>query len=129
MESEMNTGQPRQHPFRVPDGYFDTLEDRVMARMKSETTKTPRRLTALRVLKPVWGIVAMFVMATIVTQWVAPRLMDPSRMILHPGVPAVQEQADGSVQLDADFNPTREEIIEYLAQEADVTELLLTGNF
>ena len=46
--------------FRTPEGYFDSLEDRVMARIAAETAQTPSRRPVWSVLKPALTLAAMF---------------------------------------------------------------------
>ena len=46
--------------FRTPEGYFDSLEDRVMARIAAETAQTPARRPVWSVLKPALTLAAMF---------------------------------------------------------------------
>lgn len=46
--------------FRVPEAYFDTLEDRVMARVAAETASTPAKRPLWSVLKPALTMAAMF---------------------------------------------------------------------
>lgn len=40
----MKTTLPKDNPFRVPDGYFDSLTDRIMASLPREEKKPARRL-------------------------------------------------------------------------------------
>jgi len=52
--------RPKESPFRTPDHYFDSIEDRVMGAIKEEakrkTTFTSGKI--FRLLKPVMGIAA-----------------------------------------------------------------------
>ena len=49
------------NPFRMPEGYFDGFEDRVMARIAAESQPAPsRRDRVWTVLKPALLLAAMF---------------------------------------------------------------------
>lgn len=112
-----------KNPFTIPEGYFESLGDRVMERVKEENK--PKQVSVLRALKPYLGLAGLFVFAMLVVQFLLPRLVDEDRMLakkVDPEVVAVPEEEENI--FDADFNPSREEIIEYLSQEADVTEFL-----
>ena len=108
-----------KNPFTVPDRYFDTLGDRVMDRIKDEDGKT-RKTSLFQTLKPYLGLAGLFAFAMIVVQLLVPNLVDENRM-LQANMTA---QAEDENIFDADFNPSREEIIEYLSQETDPIEFL-----
>lgn len=112
-----------KNPFTTPEGYFESLGDRVMSRVKEEDK--PKRVSVLQTLKPYLGLAGLFVFAMLVVQFLLPRLVDEDRMLakkVDQEVVASPEEEENI--FDADFNPSREEIIEYLSQEADVTEFL-----
>lgn len=117
-----------KNPFTVPDGYFDTLEDRVMSRVKEN--EKPKQTSLLLTLKPYLGLAALFAFAMVIVQLVLPGLVDEDRMLMkkgeHPEVIASQTEDENI--FDADFNPSREEIIEYLSQETDPLEFLYAEN-
>lgn len=54
--------RPKANPFRTPDHYFDTIEDRIMGAIeheaKKKTTSAPSKIFQL--LKPVLGLAASF---------------------------------------------------------------------
>ena len=113
-----------KNQFTVPDRYFDTLGDRVMARLKDEDGKT-RKTSLFQTLKPYLGLAGLFAFAMIVVQLLVPNLVDENRMLLKTGEQAnMMTQAEDENIFDADFNPSREEIIEYLSQETDPIEFL-----
>ena len=104
-----------KNPFSVPDGYFDSLGDRVMERIgEEEKLKPPRRLA----WRHYAGWVALLAGAIVLVQWLLPYVVQQGQSPV--------EQIAYEPKLDKDFNPTREEIIEYLAQETDFSELLLS---
>jgi hypothetical protein len=47
-------------PFKVPDGYFDTLEDRIEARVASETKSISPKGKVIRMIKPLLAMAASF---------------------------------------------------------------------
>lgn len=52
--------RPKSNPFKTPEHYFDTLEDRIMANIEYQDknqTKSPR---LIQFLKPVIGLAASF---------------------------------------------------------------------
>ena len=113
-----------KNPFSVPDRYFDTLGDRVMDRIKVEEGKT-RETSSFQTLKPYLGLAGLFAFAMIVIQLLVPNLVDENRMLSKNGEQAnMTAQAEDENIFDADFNPSREEIIEYLSQETDPIEFL-----
>ena len=76
-------------------------------------------------LKPYLGLAGLFAFAMIVVQLLVPNLVDENRILLKNGEQAnVTAQAEDENIFDADFNPSREEIIEYLSQETDPIEFL-----
>ncbi len=51
------------NPFRMPEGYFDGLEDRLMARIAveaAETAQAPARRPVWQILKPALALAATF---------------------------------------------------------------------
>lgn len=59
----LSSRELHDNPFRVSEGYFDSLEDRMMARIAAEdaalAAERPRR-PAWRILKPALTLAAMF---------------------------------------------------------------------
>ncbi len=109
-----------KNPFSVPDGYFDTLGDRVMSRVKE--SEHSKQASLLKMLKPYFGLAALFACAMVVVQVALPGMVEEKE------IQEKQEMAASKMEeeniFDADFNPSREEIIEYLSQEADPAEFL-----
>ena len=48
------------NPFRMPEGYFDTFEDRLMARISVEAAPQPKARRVWAVLKPALALAATF---------------------------------------------------------------------
>lgn len=116
-----------KNPFAVPDGYFDGLTDRIMDQVKEE--KKPHKVRGMRIFKPYMGWVAVFVVTLMVVQVLYPLATGRNQNV--PGGAAEQTilSADGIEEdiFDSHFNPTSEEIIEYLAAEVDSYELMYAG--
>ena len=50
--------RPPKNPFRTPDSYFESLEDRIMGNIKDKTKKKSSSSTIIRFMKPALGIAA-----------------------------------------------------------------------
>jgi len=52
----------RENPFRMPEGYFDSLEERLMGRIAEENVAETQRKTkpVWRIIKPALTLAAMF---------------------------------------------------------------------
>lgn len=59
--------RPGTNPFRTPEGYFDSIEDRIMKGIQLPEKKKPISVGILRILKPVLGIAAMLALVFILT--------------------------------------------------------------
>lgn len=118
----------KKSPFIVPDGYFDTLTDRITDRVDEE--EKPQKIRFIQTLKPYLGLVAVFLLALMVVQVVLPRFIDKDKMLLKEGEQIVQTQPvalENEVVFDSQFDPTSEEIIEYLSSEVNSYELMYAG--
>lgn len=119
----------KKSPFTVPEGYFDKLTDRIAERVQEE--KKPQKVRFIQIVKPYMGLAAIFMLAFLVVQVVFPHFIDPNKMILKEGETVEQTQqavaTDNEVIFDSYFNPTNEEIIEYLTTEIDSYDLIYAG--
>ncbi|HKJ42349.1 MAG TPA: hypothetical protein VKA27_09650 [Sunxiuqinia sp.] len=52
--------ESQKPPFRVPEDYFDTLEERIESRVERETEQVPKKGKLIRMLKPVLAMAASF---------------------------------------------------------------------
>lgn len=118
-------------PFRVPGGYFETLADRVMERVERE--RGGRKVTWRRALRPYVGLAAVFAGAMLVLHWVLPAAF-PGRGVTEGArggdvLEAYWEEVveEGDFEFDEDFDPSREEILEYLTEEMDLREFYWTA--
>lgn len=119
----------KKSPFTVPEGYFDKLTDRIAERVQEE--KKPQKVRFIQIVKPYMGLAAIFMLAFLVVQVVFPHFIDPNKMILKEGETVEQTQqavaTDNEIIFDSYFNPTNEEIIEYLTTEIDSYDLIYAG--
>lgn len=118
----------KKNPFSVPDGYFDRLEEQVISRISEQ--EQPKKTSLFQLVKPYMGLAALFVIALVVVQVVLPLVVDPNKMLKHDenGVIMVKEEVvtePETDELNSSFDPTSDEIIEYLVAEVDDYELLL----
>lgn len=117
----------KKNPFTVPDGYFDGLTEQVMQRVEKQ--KEPRRPRFLQVLRPYMGAAAIFILALLIVQAVMPLVVDKGQLFPRDTVEQVMMTPDEFEEdiFDSHFNPTSDEIIEYLASEVDNYELMYAG--
>lgn len=54
-------------PFRVPEGYFESFDDRIMKRIEVENGKKSRSVNIVRILKPVLAVAASILLVYLVT--------------------------------------------------------------
>ena len=52
--------RPKSNPFKTPEYYFDTLEDRIMANVQYQDKKKTKPSGVIQYLKPVLGLAASF---------------------------------------------------------------------
>ncbi|MDR1859821.1 MAG: hypothetical protein LBR06_02715 [Bacteroidales bacterium] len=83
----------RANPFRVPDGYFESLDARILARITA--AETPRKVRIYRILRPIIGLAACFAISFLI--------------LYFPG-----KQIGKSVSISADIRSERtDEVINY----------------
>lgn len=116
----------KKNPFSVPDGYFDGLTDRITGQI--ERQKEVKKSLSLRRLKPYMELVAMFFLAFLVVQLLFPGTKNTDLPDVKDGNAMVRvQEMEAEDIFDSQFNPTNEEIIEYLAAEVDHYEMILAG--
>lgn len=113
-------------PFTVPEHYWDTLTDRILQRVK-ETRRPPRRRIPVP-LRPYIGIAALFLIVMGVMRLLIPAGTPAHDTPLLSGNTLTEDPMPEEEVFDREFNPTREEIIEYLTDVADPYELLIASN-
>ena len=59
----------KTNPFRTPDNYFDSIEDRVMGAIKHEAKKKSNSSNVIQFLKPVLGLAASFALIYILAYY------------------------------------------------------------
>jgi hypothetical protein len=97
----------RKNPFTVPVGYFDTLADRVARRARKNALAGRPSRRPLPFLARLTACVAVIALVVLAARWAYTGTKPAS------SIPA----------LDATFNPTPEEILEYLASESTLATL------
>lgn len=116
----------KKNPFSVPDEYFDELTGRIIGQIVKQ--KEVKKTSLLRRLKPYVGLVAVFFLALMVVQIFFPGAKDTDLSDVKEGNAFVQVQEMETEDIfDSQFNPTNEEIIEYLASEVANYEMILAG--
>lgn len=123
---EFNDKYKKKNPFSVPEGYFDTLNDKITERIKAEGK--PQKIRLIQMLKPYLGLAAVFLIALFVVQVIFPHIVDKKRMLVRTGetgivATVVKEDAE-EMEFAPYFEPTNDEIIEYLEMEVSDYELL-----
>jgi hypothetical protein len=57
--------RPQKNPFRTPEGYFDSMEDRIMEGIKHNSKPKTTSAKIIRLLKPVFGIAASLLLVAL----------------------------------------------------------------
>ena len=104
--------------------YFDELTGRITGRIEKQ--KEVKKSSSLRGLKPYMGLVAIFFLALMVVQILFPGAKNTDLPDIE-GENAIVQEMEAEDIFDSQFNPTNEEIIEYLASEVDNYEMILAG--
>ena len=107
----------KKNPFTVPEGYFDELTGRITGRIEKQ--KEVKKSSSL-------GLVAIFFLALMVVQILFPGAKNTDLPDIE-GENAIVQEMEAEDIFDSQFNPTNEEIIEYLASEVDNYEMILAG--
>lgn len=117
----------KKNPFSVPENYFERLSERIEERIEAENK--PQKVRFLMLIKPYVGLAAIFVLALLIVQVVLPHVVDESRMLVKEGqkITAIKETDAEVFEFDESFNPTKEEILEYLSAEVSDYDLLYAG--
>jgi len=135
MKKKFEGEQGHKTPFTVPDGYFESFTDNVMSKIKVETkngdinlsgnsdTIKERKLSIIRMMKPVLALVAMVGFAFLFVNIIFPLVVNDSDKIVRKGANEVIQEtntmtasvSDDEFEFDSDFNPTDDEIADYLS--------------
>lgn len=68
MESDF-LKRPKTNPFRTPDYYFESLEDRVMGNIEYQKKKESSSTRIIRLLKPALGLAASFALVYVLVYY------------------------------------------------------------
>lgn len=115
----------KKNPFSVPEGYFEHLTDQVLEKIKEE--EKPQKVSFVQLLKPYMGLAAIFLLAFVIVQFVVPHFIDNNKMLKKVNtemVAGIEENTSDNLVLDGSFNPTSEEILEYLSTEVSDYDLI-----
>lgn len=114
----------KKNPFTVPEGYFDGLTDQVVKRLEDQ--KRSKKTKVFRMVRPYLGLVGVFALALLVIQAIFPLITDRSQKLVKENSEVVQSPAETPEEdiFDSQFNPTSEEILEYLVSEVNNYELM-----
>ena len=110
-------------PFTVPDHYWDTLTDRIMRRIEEKPAPAPRRNPPP--VGPNIGNAARCLRHHGRMRLLVPTRTPASDTLLLSGQDQWEETLSEEEVFDREFNPTHDEIIEYLTEVTDAYELLL----
>lgn len=119
-----------KNPFSVPENYFDELTGRIEKRVI--VSKQRAKVSVVNLVKPYIGLVAIFLLALLVVQGILPHVIDSSKMLVKEGeqtMATTMEYDEERLEFNVGFNPTGEEIWEYLSTEVDDYELLYADLF
>lgn len=61
--------RPKSNPFKTPDFYFETLEERIMAGIEQSQKKETRLSRSIRILKPIIGLAASFILVYLLVSY------------------------------------------------------------
>ena len=98
-----NKNGPQKAPFDVPEGYFETLEDRLVAQIEALEEKPNTRQTIIRILKPVIGLAASFLLILILVKYPLNKFTTQITNRQHVNIPTEDDNYMQEVLLN---NPT-----------------------
>lgn len=128
MMDDLDKKYEKKNPFSVPEGYFEQLESRLMEQVSK--SEQHRKVKFLSFVKPYLGLAGVFLVALFVVQIILPVVVDKRQMVVKQDGEVAQhlDLVEEDI-FDTRFNPTNEEIIEYLFSEMDSYELLYAENY
>jgi len=142
MEKKFEGGHGHKAPFTVPEDYFDNFTDHMMNKIQAETkngdvylsgnndTKKERKSSLIRIIKPAFALVAMVGFAFFFVNIIFPLVVNDNDKIIGRNSTTFSRESNtitasstgDSFQFDSDFNPTDEEIADYLSANVDDIE-------
>jgi hypothetical protein len=63
------------NPFKTPEGYFESFEDKVMSKIKFNTKPHKTSTKVIRMLKPILSLAASFVLVILLVQYPIKRFL------------------------------------------------------
>jgi hypothetical protein len=61
--------RPKTNPFKTPDHYFESMEDRIMAGIKQAENPKTKSAKIIQLLKPVLGLAASFALVALLVYY------------------------------------------------------------
>ncbi|GHU60742.1 hypothetical protein FACS1894121_1320 [Bacteroidia bacterium] len=117
MMEHIDEKQEKRLPFAVPTGYFEGLEDKIQEKIIQHQAPQKKRIMSL--ISPYLGLAAAFVLLFSLIQVMLPLFVDTNNVWQEKTMETadVQVSEEDAVKLDFTFDPSSEEIYEYLAVE------------
>jgi hypothetical protein len=88
-ENSILPGKANVNPFRVPEGYFDMLPQRIMDQVRAENA-TKKEMHFIRFLHPSFGLVAGFVII-LALGFISYRILKPVSSSIYQSAPFNEE--------------------------------------
>ncbi len=125
--AELKDKLKEKTPFMVPEGYFDNLADRIIENVEQEEKKEKVRM--LPIMKSFLWMAASFLFILTIGKLMVPYFADPSQklsgnVVAQSGV-GDNAKEESTFDFTGDFEPSVDEIIEYLSEEGVDGELLV----
>ncbi|GHV64049.1 hypothetical protein FACS1894199_01400 [Bacteroidia bacterium] len=117
MMEHIDEKQEKRLPFAVPEGYFEGLENKIQEKIIQH--QAPRKKRIMSLISPYLGLAAAFVLLFSLIQVMLPLFVDTNNVWQEKTMETadVQVSEEDAVKLDLTFDPSSEEIYEYLAVE------------
>jgi len=69
INKDLLDGIPKDNPFKVPDGYFESFAERIQERIENKPVVQGKRKDFIRVIKPVLWLAASFLLVMLLVQF------------------------------------------------------------
>lgn len=122
----MNDTYKKRNPFTTPEGYFEDLTERVMKRVEQEKKARKRKTIPLSRSHMGWAAVFVGILSTIQVLYTVVSNRQAWKSEETEQIAHAPASGDKDI-FDSHFNPTNDEIIEYLASEVDNYEWMIAS--
>lgn len=126
---------PQKNPFKVPENYFDTLNDKIQERIEAE--EQPQKRDVIQILKPYLWMAASVAGFVLILKMVLNVTVDPQYKIeqisqIDSQQINIQNQIPESLQEDeylwgSSIDATSDEILDYLSEQNLDAETLIAN--